>query len=147
MTGNSETLFSLCSYRHIINPYYIIYVLYVYYTYNMFDPWVGKIPLEKEMATHSSILAWRIPWTEEPGGLQSTGSQRVGHDWATSLPYSLMHPYVLHSIIYNSQDMEATWVLPNRWMDREDAVCVYIYGRALCVLPLQSCLTLQPHGL
>ena len=36
--------------------------------------------LEKEMATHSSILAWRIPWTEEPGGLQSTGSQRVGHD-------------------------------------------------------------------
>ena len=37
-------------------------------------------PLEKEMATHSSILAWRIPWTEEPGGLQSTGSQRVGHD-------------------------------------------------------------------
>ena len=37
-------------------------------------------PLEKEMATHSSILAWRIPWTEEPGGLQSTGSQRVRQD-------------------------------------------------------------------
>ena len=37
-------------------------------------------PLEKEMAAHSSILAWRIPWTEEPGGLQSLGSQRVGHD-------------------------------------------------------------------
>ena len=37
-------------------------------------------PLEKEMATHSSILAWRIPGTEEPGGLQSLGSQRVGHD-------------------------------------------------------------------
>ena len=36
-------------------------------------------PLEKGMATHSRILAWRIPWTEEPGGLQSTGSQRVGH--------------------------------------------------------------------
>ena len=36
--------------------------------------------LEKEMATHSSILAWRIPWTEDPGGLQSMGSQRVGHD-------------------------------------------------------------------
>ena len=40
-------------------------------------------PLEKEMATHSSILAWRIPWTEEPVGLQSMGSQRVRHDWAT----------------------------------------------------------------
>ena len=37
-------------------------------------------PLEKGMATHSSILAWRIPWTEEPGGLQSMGSQRAGHD-------------------------------------------------------------------
>ena len=36
--------------------------------------------LEKEMAPHSSILAWKIPWTEEPGGLQSMGSQRVGHD-------------------------------------------------------------------
>ena len=37
-------------------------------------------PLEKEMATHSSILAWEIPWTEEPSGLQSMGSQRIGHD-------------------------------------------------------------------
>ena len=37
-------------------------------------------PLKKGMATHSSILAWRIPWTEEPDGLQSTGSQRIGHD-------------------------------------------------------------------
>ena len=37
-------------------------------------------PLEEEMATHSSILAWKIPWAEKPGGLQSTGSQRVGHD-------------------------------------------------------------------
>ena len=36
--------------------------------------------LEKEMATHSSVLAWRLPWTEEPGGLQSMGSVRVGHD-------------------------------------------------------------------
>ena len=45
-------------------------------------------PLEKEMAIHSSILAWRIPWTEKPSRLQSTGSQRVGHDWAAS-PYLL----------------------------------------------------------
>ena len=37
-------------------------------------------PLEKEMAIHSSILAWESPWTEEPGGLQSMGSQRIGHD-------------------------------------------------------------------
>ena len=45
-----------------------------------FDTWVGKIPLEKGMVTHSSILAWRIPWTEEPDGLQSMGWQRVRHD-------------------------------------------------------------------
>ena len=44
-------------------------------------------PLEKDMATHSSILAWRIPWTEEPGRLQSTGSQRVGHDWWLHFTY------------------------------------------------------------
>jgi len=42
---------------------------------------------EKEIATHSSILAWKIPWMEEPGRLQSTGLQRVQHDWATSLTY------------------------------------------------------------
>ena len=41
-------------------------------------------PLEKGMATHSSILAWRIPWTQKPGGLQSMGSQRAGHSWATN---------------------------------------------------------------
>ena len=45
-----------------------------------FDPWVGKIPQEEGMTAHSSIRAWRIPWTEEPGGLQSIGSQRVRQD-------------------------------------------------------------------
>ena len=45
---------------------------------------ISKKSLEKEMTTHSNILAWRIAWTEEPGGLQPKGSQRVGHDWATS---------------------------------------------------------------
>ena len=50
----------------------------------MQETWVQSLgqedPVEKKMATHSSILAWRIPWTEEPGGLQSMGSQRVRHD-------------------------------------------------------------------
>ena len=40
-------------------------------------------PLEEEMTIHSNILAWKTPWTEKPGGLQSMGSQRVGHNWAT----------------------------------------------------------------
>ena len=48
-------------------------------------------PLEKEMVTHSSILAWIIPWMEKPGRLQSMGSQRAGQDWATSLsPFFLV---------------------------------------------------------
>ena len=50
----------------------------------MWETWVLSLgwehPLEQEMATHSSIHAWKIPWTEEPGGLQSMGSQRVRHD-------------------------------------------------------------------
>jgi len=50
----------------------------------MWETWVQSLsqedPLEKEMATHCSTLAWKIPWTEEPGSLQAKGSQRVGHD-------------------------------------------------------------------
>ena len=50
----------------------------------IWEMWVHSLgqedSLEKEMATHSSILTWRIPWTEEPGGLQSIGLQRLGHD-------------------------------------------------------------------
>ena len=53
----------------------------------MLETWVQSLgwedPLEKEMATHSSILAWRVPWTEEPSMLQSVGSQRVEHNLAT----------------------------------------------------------------
>ena len=52
------------------------------------EPWVWSLgqeePLEMRMSTLSGILAWRIPWSEEPGGIQSMGSQRVGHDWATN---------------------------------------------------------------
>ena len=51
----------------------------------MQETWVQSLcqkdPLEKEMATHHCILAWKIAWREEPGGLQSMGSQRVGHNW------------------------------------------------------------------
>ena len=62
----------------------------------MQETWVlslvlGRSPGRK-WSTHSSMLAWRIPWSEEPGGLQSTGSQRVGHDWATSLSRKNLPP-------------------------------------------------------
>ena len=49
-------------------------------------------PLEKGMATHSSILAWRIPWTEKPGGLQTIGSQRVRHEWAAEHTHTVGYP-------------------------------------------------------
>ena len=55
-------------------------------------------PLEKETATHSSTLAYKIPWMEEPGGLQSLGSQRAGHDWVTSLSLSVMSSLVNYSM-------------------------------------------------
>ena len=51
-----------------------------------------KDPLEKEMATHSNILVWKIPWPEEPGGLESIGSQRVRQDWATELESTTYTP-------------------------------------------------------
>ena len=65
----------------------------------MQETWVWSLGqedlLEKEMATHSSTLAWEIPWMEKPGRLQSTGSQRVGHDWATSLSlYTITIPWL-----------------------------------------------------
>ena len=60
----------------------------------MRETWVRSLgredPLEKGMTTHSSIRAWKIPWTKEPGGLQSMGSQRVRHDWMTSLHFTYM---------------------------------------------------------
>ena len=65
-------------------------------------------PLEKEMATHSSTLAWKIPWTEERGRLQPMRSQRVGHDWATSLSLSF---YLCVCVCVCSTQSMAFWPL------------------------------------
>ena len=66
----------------------------------MWEPWVQSLgrkdPLEKEMATHSSILAWEIPWTEKPRRLQPTGLQRVKHNWATNTFPGFLHTHRLH---------------------------------------------------
>ena len=69
--------------------------------------------LDKEMATHSSILAWKMPWMEEPGRLQSMGSQRVRHNWATSLSFFLtilkfyrsLKSQVLEPLIQNTKSI------------------------------------------
>ena len=71
----------------------------------MQETWVRALgwedPLEKEMAIHSSTIAWKIPWTEEPGRLQSMGPQRVGHDRATSLSlsFSFYTSYILSVLL------------------------------------------------
>ena len=74
-------------------------------------------PLEIEMATHSSILAWRIPWTEEPHRLQSMGSQRVGHNWVTSLSFT-------------SKPSDGIWshhFIGNRWGNSGNSVRIYFF--------------------
>ena len=71
--------------------------------------------LEKEMATHSSILAWKIPWTEEPGRLQSMGSQKVGDDWVTSLSLSLTQ-------------WTWVWACSRRWWRTGSLVCCSPWG-------------------
>ena len=85
------------------------------YRNTMFDPWVSQDnSLEMEMATHSSILAWKVPWTEEPGRLQSLRSKRVQHNWATkceqqsrSSRNSLMSS--LQIVYLRSQEIVAMW--------------------------------------
>ena len=70
------------------------------------EAWVrylgGENPLEEEMAAHSNILTWKIPWTEEPGGLQSMGSQRVWHDQACTHTYTQSHNMSAQSIYGHS---------------------------------------------
>ena len=81
----------------------------------MQETWVRSLgwedPLEEGMAIHGSILAWRIPWTEEPGGLQSIGSQRIRHVSCKSDPCNLARmqesPRTIHPFLYRS--WEVTW--------------------------------------
>ena len=80
------------------------------------EMWVWSLsqedPLEKEMATHSGILAWKIPRTEEPSRLETMELQRVGHDWATSLSlsFTLYCLYPFHSLLLRLSYYEIIWV-------------------------------------
>ena len=113
-------------------------------------------PLEKEMATHSSILAWRIPWTEKPGRLQSTGSQRVGHDWerrkavtnldsvlksrdiSLSAQVHLVKATVFPAVMYGCE----SWTIMKAERRRIDAFELWCWRRLLRV-PL-DCKEIQP---
>ena len=77
---------------------------------------------EKAMAIHSSTLAWKIPWMEEPGRLQSMWSLRVGHDWATSLSLStFMH--------WRRKWQPTPVLLPGEFQGRRSLVCCHLWGR------------------
>ena len=77
------------------------------------------IAMEKEMATHSNTLAWKIPWTEEIGWLLSMGSQRVRHDWATSLSLSLFNirAFLVAQAVKNLPAVQEIWVQYLGWED------------------------------
>ena len=80
---------------------------------------VYYLPLQT-MAPHSSTLAWKIPWTEEPGRLQSMGSLRVGHDWATSLSLSLTDKETEAQVTYDETKLSNSRSLRKRiWADFE----------------------------
>ena len=99
------------------------------------------------MATHSRSLAWRFPWTEEPDGLQSIVSQRVGHDWAT-----ITHTYIYNRILFSHKNMAMLpFLIP--WMDLR-ALCYVklVRQRKMLFYSVQFSLTvmsdsLWPHGL
>ena len=102
----------------------------------MWETWVRFLgwedPLEKEMATHNSILAWRIPWTEEPGGLQSMGLQRVRRDWAANI-------FTFHYYLQSQVDrapLVQLWtgyiLIPCM------CTCVHVYDGAMCLLFISS---------
>ena len=74
-------------------------------------PGSGRSPGEG-MATHSSILVWKLPWTEEPGGLQSIGSQRARHDWVSNIvPSKYLHVYTIPCIINTQSKCETACLL------------------------------------
>ena len=90
-------------------------------------------PLEDGMATHSSILAWRIQWTEEPGGLQSTGSQKAGHDWVTNTH--------AHNIVVTSLFSDDFWNSPYHIAVRKVTTDIFhrnLYLSGFKVNPLKS---------
>ena len=90
--------------------------------------------MEKETATHSSILAWQIQWMEEPGRLQSMGLQRVGHNWVTSLHFTKYYKYTLTYL----WDYFCKIDSPNRLLDQK--ICIFtIFTDTVKIATPESC--------
>ena len=85
-----------------------------------------KDPQEEEMTTHSSILAWTVPWTEEPGGLQSMGLQRVGHEWATE------QQQIANSLCGRNDHNIVKQLYPTK--KKETFICSYFIWQLTCIL-------------
>ena len=88
-----------------------------------FDPWVRNIPLEEEMTTHFSFLAWKIPWTEKPDGLQSKGFQRVRHDWVRTHASLVSFIFLIKCELFISPSSHICWpevstILGMMWFSR-----------------------------
>ena len=121
------------------------FLLVIYFIYNsvcvcqsQFNP-TFTLGLEKAMAPHSSTLAWKIPWTEEPGRLQSVGSQRVGHDWATSLSLSCLEWVIIliYSLILDWNRILASSL--GTWLRAVMQIgLVLLQWEWLCVLPAEQ---------
>ena len=116
----------------------------------MWETWAWSLgradPLEKELATHSNTFAWKIPWMEEPGRLQSMGLQRAGHNWAASLvqhltedfslKVSAMHRLFGHWLTWNQgrklpARIQQNWGAGQR--QREPKQKLYFSGREICI--------------
>ena len=117
--------------------------------------------LEKAMAPHSSTLAWKIPWTEEPGRLQTMGSGRVGQDWATSLSlFPFMHwrrkwQPLQCSCLENPRDGGAWWAVISgvaqsrtrlKWLSSSSSMYIYIYIWRRTWQPTAVFLPGESHG-
>ena len=97
----------------------------------MRETWVRSLgredPLEKEMATHSGTLAWEIPWMEKPSRLQSMRSQRVGHDWASSLSLSVIDKWFRSALV---QKVQAVQTVVTRFkMKHKVAYCLHFTSK------------------
>ena len=97
----------------------------------MWETWVRslgrKYPLEKEMAPHSSTLAWKIPWMEESARLQSMGSQRVRHEWATKLSSLSLYPQHEGEVFSTTRSETLRICLPSTALQKT-GVCIFLLG-------------------
>ena len=104
--------------------------------------WV-EFSVEKEMATHSSVLAWRMPWTEKPGRVQSMGSRRVGHDWSdlAAAEFSVLYSrlslviYFIHSINTVYMSIPVSQFIPPLPFPLD--ICTFVIGILISVLQIR----------